>query len=125
MISLGTRHARLEIPAQESFGEVSESIRMLFQLCRVNGLPGAMIVSLQGATDWRSCMRLGIRFAAVRSMLPHSRLALVAQNTQSRQRGDVCEVAHEAGLTCQVFEQEENALAWLDEDRPGLRVVPA
>ena len=123
MLSLAKDHARLEIPANEDFSDVSESIRMLFQLCRVNNLRGALIVSLQGPTDWRSCMRLAIRFCASRGTLPNSKLALVVHGTEPRHRDDVREAARESELICQVFESEPAAVAWLNEAGPGLRVV--
>ena len=125
MLSLEKDHARLEIAAGEEFERVSESIRMLFQLCRVNGLRGALIVSRQAVWDWRSCMRLGIRFCASRGALPDARLALVVQGSELRQREDVTGVAGEAGLACRVFEHEPGALAWLRESGPALRIIGA
>ena len=113
MVSLEKDYARLEISADDDFADVSEAIRMLFQLCRVNKLPGALIVSLQGPTAWRSCMRLGIRFAHGRGTLPDSKLALVVQGTEATQRDDVSDAAKEAGLACRVFDDERTALAWL------------
>lgn len=90
---------------------------MLFQLCRVNNLRGALIVSLQAATDWRSCMRLGIRFSASRGALP-SALALTVPDATQRQQSEVCDTAHEAGLVCRVFDDERRALAWIEGSTP-------
>lgn len=115
MLSLEKSHARLVIPEDQDFGEVSESIRMIFQLCRVNALSGALVVSLQSPTSWRSSIRVGIRFGAGRGTLLASKLALVVQGSEARQRDDVCAVAKEAGVSCRVFEDERAALAWLKE----------
>jgi hypothetical protein len=123
MLSLERDYARLEISADAYFGDVSQAVRTLFQLCRVNTLRGALIVSGQSPTDWKSCMRVGIRIADIRGVLPESKLALVVQRAGAKQRDDVCEAAKDAGLVCRVFEDERSALAWLKE--PGLRVVPA
>ena len=122
MVSLEKDHARLAIPKDEDFGDVSETVRMFFQLCRVNRLSGALIVSLQDPTAWRSCMRLAIRFSDSRGTLPHSKLALVVAGADSKQRDDVRLVAEQAGLACRVFQDEAKALAWLKA--PGLRVFP-
>jgi len=98
MLSLEKGHARLVIPADQDFGDVSESIRMIFQVCRVNALGGALIVSLQSPTSWRSSIRVGIRFCAGRGVLPAGKLALVVQGSEAKQRDDVGAVAKEAGL---------------------------
>lgn len=123
MVSLEKDYARLEISTDDSFGDVSDAVLMLFQLCRVNNLRGALLVSHQGPMDWRSSIRVGIRFSHLKGALPDSKLALVVQGTETRQRDDVCEAARDVGLTCRVFEDEPEALAWLKE--PRLRLVPA
>jgi hypothetical protein len=121
MLSLEKEHARLEISAKDDFGHVVESIRMLLQLCRINGLRSALIVSHQSATDWRSSLRIGIKFCASRGVMPDCKLALVVHGAQPLQRDDVCQVAHEAGLACRVLESEDAALTWLKEAGPNVQ----
>lgn len=113
MLSLASRYARLDIPEDEDFGQVSESIRALLQVCRLNGLRCALIVSRQHAFDWRSSVRIGLRFAAARGPLGDTRLALVTDHFNDGARDDVLAVARSAGLECLVFHREDEAIAWL------------
>lgn len=113
MLTLGPGYARLAISTEEEFGQVSESIRALLQICRLNGLGGALIVSNQHALDWRSSLRVGIRFAASRDSIRGLRLALVAQHFNDGAREDVLGVAHNFGLDCRIFRSEPEAIAWL------------
>src|SRR5690348_11777337 len=113
MLTLGPGHARLAIARDEEFGQVSESIRALLQICRLNGLGGALIVSNQHALDWRSSLRVGIRYAATRDSIRGLRLALVADHFNDAAREDVLSVARNYGLECRVFRSEAEALAWL------------
>ena len=113
MLSLAAGHARLEIDPDEEFADVSESVRALLHVCRLNGLGAALIVSRQDAFDWRSTMRVGIRFAASRTAIDGIRVALVADHFNDGARGDVLAVAREAGLECRIFRSEPEALAWL------------
>src|SRR5690348_11469319 len=112
MLTLGLGHARLFVPTDQDFGQVCESIRALMQICRLNGLANALIVSRQPALDWRSSLRVGIRFAASRDAMPGLRLALVAEHFNDGARDDVLAVAREFGLDCRAFRSEAQALAW-------------
>lgn len=113
MLTLAGDHGRLEISRDEHFANVSESIRALLQICHVNGLRGALIVSRQGALDWRSSLRIGIRFAVSRAELQGLRLALVAGHFNDAAHEDVLVVAREAKLECRIFREEAEAIAWL------------
>lgn len=113
MLTLATGYARLDIPHDEDFGRVSESIRALLHVCRLNRFRGALVVSAQDAYDWRSSLRMGIRFAAARGATGDVRLALVAGHFNDGAREDVLAVAREAKLECRVFRDEAEALAWL------------
>lgn len=113
MLSLTPGYARLEIPRDQPFGETAESLRMVFQVCRLNGLSGALVVSRQAATDWRSCMRIAMRFSATRSAMPSTRFALVVQGANPDVRKDVITVAREVELECSIFDDEANAVKWL------------
>ena len=113
MLTLGPGHARLTIPRDEEFAQVTESIRALLQICRLNGLGGALIASRQHALDWRSSLRVGMRFAASRDSIRGLRLALVIDHFNDGARADVLAVAREFGLDCRTFRNEAEALAWL------------
>jgi hypothetical protein len=113
MITLTSGYARLSIGEDEPFDQVSESMRMLFQLCRLNALHG-LVVSKQAALDWRSSMRVALRFIAIRGSAPDMRLAFVAKAGEDV-RGAVCSVAETAGLQCAVFRSEEKAVKWLTD----------
>lgn len=79
MLSLEDPHARLALEKDEPFTSVTASVRSLFQVCRLTRLPGALIVSEQLGFDFRSSMRVALKFAAIRpAPLPGIRLALVA-----------------------------------------------
>jgi hypothetical protein len=119
VLSLASDHARLEIRKDEDFGQVSESIRALLQVCRLNGLRNALLVSRQDAFDWRSSLRIAIRFAASRAPVADLRLALVANHFNDAARQDVLSVARESGLECGVFGSEAGALAWLSGAAPA------
>src|SRR3954469_2771804 len=101
MITLSSGYARLSIGEDEPFDQVAESMRMLFQLCRLNTLHG-LVVSKQAALDWRSSMRVALRFIAIRGSVPDMKLAFVA-NAEEQVRSAVCSVADGAGLQCAVF----------------------
>lgn len=119
MLSLAPGFARLDIERDEEFGQVSESVRALLQVCRVNGLRNALVVSKQDAFDWRSSLRIGIRFAASRASFEELRLALVAGHFNDGAWHDVVSVAREAGLECQIFSDERKALDWLNGAIPS------
>jgi hypothetical protein len=119
VLSLAPDHARLDIRKDEDFGQVSESIRALLQVCRLNGLRNALLVSRQDAFDWRSSLRIAIRFAASRAPVADLRLALVANHFSDAARHDVLSVARESGLECGVFSSEAGALAWLSGAAPA------
>jgi hypothetical protein len=87
VITLTSDYARLSIGEDEPFDQVAESMRMLFQLCRLNTLHG-LVVSKQAALDWRSSMRVALRFIAIRGSAPAMRLAFVAKaGEEVRKRG--------------------------------------
>ena len=113
MLSLAPGYARLDIAADCDFGEVSESLRALLDLCRMNGLAAALVASAQSAQDWRSSLRIGLRFAAARAAVPGLRLGLVADHFNEGAREDVLAAARESGLECRVFRGEAEALAWI------------
>jgi hypothetical protein len=114
MLSFGDGYVRLDIHRDDEFASVSESIRALLHVCRLNALRGALLVSRQDAFDWRSSLRIGLRFAASRAAIaPGLRLALVAEHFNDGARDDVLAVASQAGLECRVFRAEPDAIAWL------------
>jgi hypothetical protein len=113
MLTLGPGYARLDIARDDDFGGVSESMRALLHVCRLNGLQAALIVSRQDAFDWRSSLRIGLRFAAGRAALAGLRLALVAEHFNDGADRDVLAVAREAKLDCRIFRREAEAIAWL------------
>lgn len=106
-------YARLEVVRDQDFTEVAEAIRTLFHACCLNNHLGALIVSSQSGVDWRSCVRLAIRIAANKAVLPKSKLALVITPNNNQLRKDVTNAADEAGLACNVFDDEADAIAWL------------
>jgi hypothetical protein len=118
MLSLANGYARLTIRQDEEFGHVSESIRALLHVCRLNGFRGALVVSDQDAFDWRSSLRIGLRFAAARGGAGDVRLALVVRHFNDGAREDVLAVAREAKLECRIFRGEEEAIAWLGGGKP-------
>jgi hypothetical protein len=113
MLTLGPGYARLDISADDEFSGVSESIRSLLHVCRLNDLDAALIVSRQDASDWRSSLRIGIRFATSRAPLSRLRLALVADHYNDDAQRDVLAVAREASLECRIFRSEAEAIDWL------------
>lgn len=119
MLSFGPGYARLDIPHDEEFNTVTESIRSLLHVCRLNGLPAALIVSAQDAFDWRSSLRIGMRFAAARGAVDGVRLGLVAHHFNDGARHDVLAVARETGLDCRFFRSEPEAFAWLASGGAG------
>lgn len=119
MLTLAPGYARLEIARDTEFGEVSESIRALLHVCNLNSLASALIVSRQDAFDWRSSLRIGIRFAASREAPQGLRLALVTEHFNDGAREDVLSVAKQADLDCRVFRSEAEAIAWLAPQGAG------
>ena len=119
MLTLARGYARLEIARDAEFGQVSDSIRSLLHICHLNGLGSALVVSRQDAFDWRSSLRIGIRFAASREALQGLRLALVADHFNDGAREDVLAVARQAQLDCRIFRGEAEALAWLTAQSAG------
>ena len=113
MLSLAPGYARLDLSHDEDFAEVSESIRALLHVCRLNGFRGALVASRQDAFDWRSSLRIALRLAAARGSLDGVRLALVAHHFNDDARADVLAVASQLGFDCQVFRREPEAIAWL------------
>ena len=113
MLSLGPGYARLDLAHDEDFAHVSESIRALLHVCRLNRFPGALVVSAQDAFDWRSSLRIALRFAAARGSLDGVRVALVAHHYNDGARADVLAVAGQLGLECQVFRRDAEGIAWL------------
>lgn len=125
MLSLAPGYARLDVRKDEDFGHVSESIRTLLYVCRINSLRGALIVSAQDGFDWRSSLRIGLHFAAARSAVDGIRLALVAGHFNDGARDDVLEAARSVGMECRVFRREDDALVWLASAAAGSgRAVP-
>ena len=113
MLSLASGYARLDIPKDEDFATISESIRSLLHVCRLNGFRGALVVSRQDAFDWRSSVRIALRFAAARGAIDGTRLALVAAHFNDGARDDVLAVARSVSVECKVFRREGEAIAWL------------
>ena len=115
MLSVGPDHARLLLEKDELFTNVTESIRSLFQLCRLNQLPAAVVVSRQGSFDFRSSMRVALKVAAARpALLPQIRLALVAPAVEDAAMHAVVEVGEAIGLACCGFRDEPEAYDWLN-----------
>jgi hypothetical protein len=71
------------------------------------------VVSEQDAFDWRSSLRVGLRFAASRGRVTGLRIALVARHFNESARDDVLAVANDAQIDCRVFRREGEAIAWL------------
>jgi hypothetical protein len=117
VITLTQDYARLVIDKHQPFADVTESFRTLFQICRLNVLPAAVVVSLQDPYDWRSSLRVAFRFSASRGAMPEIRLALVVAHTVSSIGKDVLDVAQEIGLECKVFTREADAIAWISASR--------
>jgi hypothetical protein len=113
MLSLTPNYARLRIEKMQDFSEISESLRSLFQICRLNDLKAALAVSTQDAFDFRSSIRIALRFAASRSAIPQVKLALVVSGADFAIRQDVQKVAEEVGVECKLFAVEEQAVAWI------------
>lgn len=119
MLSLAAGYARLEVPKDADFVQVSESIRTLLDVCRMNSLPGALIVSAQDGFDWRSSLRIGLQFAAARGVAGGIRLALVAGHFNDGAREDVLRTARGVGMDCGVFRDEAEAIGWLGASDGG------
>ena len=113
MISLTPTYVRLLIEKDRPFEEVTESFRSALQICRLNELPAAIVVSEQAALDWRSSLRVAIRFVATRWDVSKIKLALVAPGVDVGLRDDVCKVAGDMGFDCVVFDREEEAVEWV------------
>lgn len=115
MLSVEPDHARLELDKDELFTHVTESVRSLVQICRVNQLHAALIVSRQGTFDFRSSLRVALKFVALRPEgLPSIRLALVAPAADDAAMRAVVGVAQGFGLSCRGFHDEAKARAWLN-----------
>ena len=114
MLSMTPDYVRLTVQKDEAFEGVVESVRSVFQICRLNNFAGALVISEQDPLDWRSSMRVAIRFAASRWALPSMKLAFVIPEP-GRVRAEVEAVANDAGLECRVFPQEPEAIGWLLE----------
>jgi hypothetical protein len=115
VLSFAHDQARLEVEKDALFTDVTESVRTLLQVCRLNQLPAAMIISHQSGFDFRSSVRVALKFAAARpAPLPRIRLALVALVAEDSTVQGVVEVAQEIGLVCKVFRDERAATAWLN-----------
>jgi hypothetical protein len=113
VISLGSHHVRLFIERDRPFDEVTESIRTVLQICRMNSLPAAIVISEQAGFDWRSSMRVAIRFVAIRWAVSDTKLALVVFNVEEGICNEVRNVAVEAGFDCEIFDEEADAIAWV------------
>jgi hypothetical protein len=126
VLSLASGYARLDIPKDEDFSAISESIRALLHVCRLNGFRGALVVSRQDAFDWRSSVRIALRFAAARGAVDGMRLGLVADHFNDAASHDVLAVARSVGVECRVFRREGEAIAWLSSGsaRPAPEVPP-
>ena len=115
MLSVAHDHARLEVEKDAPFTDVTESVRTLLQVCRLNQLTAGMIISHQSGFDFRSSVRVALKFAAARpAALPHIRLALVALVAEDFTVQAVVELAQELGLVCKAFGDERSATAWLN-----------
>jgi hypothetical protein len=113
MLSLTSTYARLDIENTLAFGEVTESLRSLFQVCRLNDFGAALVVSGQDAYDCRSSLRIALRFAASRAAIPTVKLAVVVAKADFGVRKDIEAVAAEVELACRVFAKENEAVSWL------------
>ena len=114
LLSLANGYARLEIEKDQPFVEVTESIRSLLQVCRLNQLPAALVVSRQGGFDLRSSVRVALKFVASRPLgLPPVRLAIVGLLADDGVLGALEKTADEAGIAAKTFSEEAAALAWL------------
>jgi hypothetical protein len=113
MISLTPNYARLFIDKQRPFDEVTESMRSVLQICRVNGLPAAIVISEQDAFDWRSSLRVALRFIATRWGASQIKLGLVVFSADPDIRQDVRKTATDAGFDCKVFDEEADAVRWV------------
>jgi hypothetical protein len=118
MLTLHENHARLQIGHDEAFQEVTESVRSLLQVCRVNRLPAALVVSEQDDFDWRSSLRVAVRFYCARYPLPRLRLALVKAVASPALARELAGFIRQMGLECQTFGAEAAALAWLTARPP-------
>src|SRR5258706_3414354 len=87
MLSMTPDYVRLTVLKDEPFEGVVESVRSVFQICRLNNFAGAIVVSEQDPLDWRSSMRVAIRFAASRWTLPRMKLAFVMHEPGKVRRG--------------------------------------
>jgi hypothetical protein len=117
MLTLEDKYARLAIGADDAFQDVTESVRSLFQICRLNELEGALVVSEQDDFDWRSSLRVAVRFYRVRYTLPPLRLALVKPGAAPRIAAEVVDFVAQAGLACACHGSEAEALVWLNGAR--------
>jgi hypothetical protein len=113
MLSLTSTYARLDIEKTLPFGEVTESLRSLFQICRLNDFRAALIVSDQDAYDCRSSLRIALKFTASRGAIPPIRLAMVIANGDFGVRKDIQDVATDVGLECKTFAKEKDGVSWL------------
>lgn len=114
MLSLTPDYARLEIGKDEPFSDVTESVRALLHLCRLNRLGAALIVSHQVGFDLRSSLRVALKFVSSRpAPLPEVRLAIVALAAQEEMLAPLEQTGGEIGIDCRGFREETRALAWL------------
>lgn len=117
MLTIASDHARLELEKDALFTDVTESIRSLMQVCRMNELAAALVVSHQAGFDLRSSMRVAFRSVAARpAAIPRIRLAVVAVAADAAMVRTVVQVAEESGLACRAFGNEAQAKVWLTAD---------
>jgi hypothetical protein len=114
VLSLNRDYARLEVDQDQPFVDITESIRALIHVCRLNGLRSALVVSHQFGFDLRSSLRVALKFVSSRpAPLPQVRLAIVAPVAAESVLATLERVAEEIGLECKGFREEAQAMAWL------------
>jgi hypothetical protein len=115
MLELFPQYVRLLLEKGLALGEIPEAFRTAMQVCRLNDVSGAMLVSDHVDLDLRAGMRAGLRTLVARTMMPKKvRLALVGLNCGALHAfRAVKALADEQQIPCEVFSEEKAALEWL------------
>lgn len=114
MLELSPTHVRLLIEKDLALSEIPEAFRTAMQVCRLNDIPGALIVSEQLDLELRAGLRAGLRTLVARTLMPPVSLALVGLNASALEAFlAVKSFADDHSIPCELFDAERVALEWL------------
>ena len=118
MLQVSPEYVRLEIEHNVELAEIPEVMRTALQVCRLNDIGRALIVSDGDGLDLRAGIRAALRTMLARRILPRVALALVGKNAEALTGlRSVKALADAENISCEVFADEPAALAWLLPER--------